>query len=155
MSYNHLCLFLYFTPRKLEKISYKYVFLISDTWLHIGTLRWSHVFTSTRARIKVKTLILQSLVLTLSSNDVEECRALLWSSTWCPNLKWLKSAQRANNRTKQGQSNGMIDWNGWSIRTIYQWYLSIWQKQILWFNRRMSSFKARRNCVETYHVCRM
>ncbi len=41
----------------------------------------SRVFTSTTARIKVHTLILQSLVLTLSSNDLGECRALLWSST--------------------------------------------------------------------------
>ncbi len=53
-------------------------------------------------------------------------------------LLLMESNSEQTNSIKQGQSNGMIDWNGWSIRTIYRWYLSIWQKQILWFNRRMS-----------------
>ena len=57
-------------------------------------------------------------------------------------MKFKSGPNRNNseqtNSIKQGQSNGMIDWNGWSIRTIYRWYLSIWQKQILWFNCKMS-----------------
>ncbi len=50
----------------------------------------SRAFTSTTAMIKVNILILQSLVVTLSSNDIGEWQAFLWSSSWCLNLKWLK-----------------------------------------------------------------
>ena len=59
--------------------------LLKSSWLRASDWvknEWaSRAFTSTTARIKVNTLIFQSFVLTLSSNDIGECLALLWSST--------------------------------------------------------------------------
>ena len=59
------------------------------------------------------------------------------------------------NSIKQGQSNGMIDWSGWSIRTIYRGTYQFGKNKYYNLIVRCHSFKARRNCVETYHVCRM